>query len=216
VLGAPFALSGYQDVQGRMQWLAYWVISDHFEELGRPPALFHNGFGLLTVGNLRKPRYWAVHLAAHQGDTVLSAELSGDGADVLVRSWATRHDDGTVDILVWNGTVNAALMDGAPLLERTVRVTVSGLDATAYRARVARVDAQHSNILSGYPADTPWPDAELWKTLRSRDRLHEEDAPLVRPEDSTAQIDITVPMPGVVRIRLSAPGEAPTHEEGPR
>ena len=82
-----------------MEAVAYWVISDHFEELGRPPRLFHNGFGLLTVGNLRKPRYWAVHLAAHQGDDVLATDVTGDGADVLVRAWATKHDDGTVDVL---------------------------------------------------------------------------------------------------------------------
>ena len=101
-----------------MDALAYWVISDHFEELGRPPRLFHNGFGLLTVGNLRKPRYWAVHLAAHLGDQVLATELSGDGAEVLVRAWATRHDDGTIDVLVWNGTINGAVMDGDPRLDR--------------------------------------------------------------------------------------------------
>ena len=47
-------------VQGRVDALAYWVVSDHFEELGRPPRLLHGGFGLLTVGNLRKPRWWAL------------------------------------------------------------------------------------------------------------------------------------------------------------
>ena len=99
VIGAPFVLSGYADVQGRLDALAYWVISDHFEELGRPPRLFHDGFGLLSVGNLRKPRYWAVHLAAHQGDHVLASSLDGDAAGVLVQAWATRHDDGTVDVL---------------------------------------------------------------------------------------------------------------------
>ena len=110
VIGAPFALSGFADVQGRLDALAYWVISDHFEELGRPPRLFHDGFGLLSVGNLRKPRYWAVHLAAHQGDTCWPARVDGDGAGVLVQAWATRHDDGTVDVLVWNGTVNSDLV----------------------------------------------------------------------------------------------------------
>jgi xylan 1,4-beta-xylosidase len=203
VAGAPFVLSGYQDVQGRMQGLAYWVISDHFEELGRPPALFHNGFGLLTVGNLRKPRYWAAHLAAHQGDTALASELSGDGADVLVRAWATRHDDGTVDVLIWNGTVNAELMDGDARLARSLHVTVNGLPGGSYRARLARVDAEHSNILAGYPADRPWPDAQLWQRLRERDRLAEEDLP------GTTQFDVAVPQPGVARLRL-------TPEEGSR
>ncbi len=78
-IGAPFVLSGFLDAQQRLDALAYWVISDHFEELGRPPRLFHNGFGLLTVGNLRKPRYWAAHLAEQLGDHVLAATLDGDG-----------------------------------------------------------------------------------------------------------------------------------------
>jgi xylan 1,4-beta-xylosidase len=209
VSGAPFALSGYQDVQGRMQALAYWVISDHFEELGRPPALFHNGFGLLTVGNLRKPRYWAAHLAAHQGDAVLAAELSGDGADVLVRSWATKHGDGTVDVLIWNGTVNAELMAGEPRLDRRVDITITGLDHTDYRARLARVDAEHSNILAAYPTDVAWPDKDLWQQLRSRDRLHEEDAAPTTAAQSTAHYRVDLPQPGVARIRLT-----PSHAEG--
>jgi xylan 1,4-beta-xylosidase len=39
----------------------------------------------------------------------------------------TRHDDGTVDVLLWNGTVNAALVDGDPRLDRDVTVRVEGL-----------------------------------------------------------------------------------------
>jgi xylan 1,4-beta-xylosidase len=88
VLGAPFVLSGFASAQGRLDAVAYWVISDHFEELGRPQRLFHNGFGLLTVGNLRKPRYWAAHLAAHMGDDVLGLRCDGDGAGALVQSWS--------------------------------------------------------------------------------------------------------------------------------
>jgi xylan 1,4-beta-xylosidase len=214
VSGAPFALAGFHAVQDRLQALAYWVISDHFEELGRPPALFHNGFGLLTVGNLRKPRYWAVQLAAHQGDQVLASTLSGDGAEVLVQSWATKHDDGTVDVLVWNGTVNAALMDGKDQLERTVHVTVDGLEAEDYRVRLARIDAHHSNILDGYPEDTPWPDAELWSTLRARDHLHQEPWPFV--SGRTAQFDVTVPLPGVARLRLTPVDAESAREEEAR
>ena len=119
-----------------------------------------------------------------------------------MQAWATRHDDGTVDVLLWNGTVNAELMDGDPHLERTVRVSVSGLDATGYAVRIARIDQHHSNILDGHPRDTPWPDATLWRELRARDRLHEEDADPVPAGLPSAEIDVTVPMPGVVRIRL--------------
>ncbi|MDX6309562.1 MAG: xylan 1,4-beta-xylosidase [Nocardioidaceae bacterium] len=213
VSGAPFMLSGYAAVQGRLDALAYWVISDHFEELGRPPALFHNGFGLLTVGNLRKPRYWAVHLAAAQGDQVLACTLDGDGAGVLVQAWATRHEDGTVDVLLWNGTVNSEVMHGDPRLSRRVSLTVDGLAAASYGVSLARVDAEHSNILAGYPTGVDWPDPELKRRLQDADRLHEEELPDLTPRQGSAAFDIALPQPGVARIRVVPKAEA-THPTG--
>jgi xylan 1,4-beta-xylosidase len=212
VLGAPFVLSGFLSAQGRLNAVAYWVVSDHFEELGRPSRLFHNGFGLLTVGNLRKPRYWAVHLAEHMGDAVLAAHLRGDGAGTLVQAWATRHSDGTIDILAWNGTINAELMDGDPRLDRSVEVTVTGLGAATYQASLARVDQRHSNVVAHCPPDVTWPDEALWARLREADRLHERPLPDVTPDGGTARFDIDLPMPGIARIRLSA-GEAPARYE---
>src|SRR5262249_42455911 len=131
-MGAPFVLSGLLSAQGRLDAVAYWVISDHFEELGRPQRMFHNGFGLLTLGNLRKPRYWALTLAEHLGDQVLTTRADGDGAGSLVQAWATRHDDGTVDVLAWNGTVNVALLAGDLRLDRSAQLTVTGLCASTY------------------------------------------------------------------------------------
>ncbi|HEX9334808.1 MAG TPA: hypothetical protein VF892_02940, partial [Pseudonocardiaceae bacterium] len=198
VAGAPFVLAGFHAAQGRVDALAYWVISDHFEELGRPQRLFHNGFGLLSVGNLRKPRYWAAHLAAHQGDQVLAAEID----DVLVRAWATRHDDGTIDILLWNGTINAELMLGDPRLDRRVNVTVDGLNSGPYQVKLARVDERHSNIVAACPPDVEWPDDALWARLKELDHLHEQPLPDVTPHDGVARFGLDLPMPGVARIRL--------------
>lgn len=210
VLGAPFVLSGFHSAQGRLDAVAYWVISDHFEELGRPPRLFHNGFGLLSVGNLRKPRYWAVHLAAHLGDQALSSRLDGDGAGTLVQAWATRHASGTIDILVWNGTINVALMGGDPRLDRRVRLTVTGLDPAVYRPRLARVDAAHSNVVAHCPADVIWPDAAQWARLRECDALYEQPLPDVVPDGGSARFEFDLPMPGIARIRLSARTAGPT------
>ena len=202
VIGAPFVLSGFAAAQGRLDALAYWVVSDHFEELGRPPRLFHNGFGLLSVGNLRKPRYWAVHLAAHLGDGVLESHVEGDGADVLVQAWAARHDDGHVDVLVWNGTINAALMGGDPRLDRNVRLTVTGLGDTEHKVRLARIDKQHSNVVAECPPDVQWPDEALWAHLRAHDELYEESLPDIAAEQHVAELHFALPMPGVARIRL--------------
>jgi xylan 1,4-beta-xylosidase len=206
VIGAPFVLSGYAAVQDRMDALAYWVASDHFEELGRPPRLFHNGFGLLTVGNLHKPRYWGVHLAAHQGDTVLASTVAGDGARVLVQSQATRHDDGTVDVLVWNGTINGALMAGDPRLDRRVTIELHGLDDLPYAGSLARVDEEHSNIQRWAPEGVDWPDEAQFAALRSHDHLHTEELPAITPVDGVARLELELPMPGVLRVRLAAPG----------
>ena len=60
VFAGTFLLRGMVSAMGRIEALSYWVVSDHFEELGRPPALLHGGFGLRTVGELRKPRWWAL------------------------------------------------------------------------------------------------------------------------------------------------------------
>jgi xylan 1,4-beta-xylosidase len=208
VIGAPFVLSGYAAVQNRMDALAYWVVSDHFEELGRPPSLFHNGFGLLTVGNLRKPRYWAVALAEQLGDDLLDCKLAGDGAEVLVQALASRHSNGVIDLLIWNGTINAELLDGDPRLTRTIEITLTGLDESNYRAVVARVDRQHSNVLADYPEDVDWPDAELWRQLRDADRLSEQELSAPPVENGSAQLELSVPMPGIARIRLT-PGPSP-------
>ncbi|MGH3497995.1 MAG: GH39 family glycosyl hydrolase [Nocardioidaceae bacterium] len=217
VAGAPFILSGYAGVQDRMEALAYWVVSDHFEELGRPPRLFHDGFGLLTVGNLRKPRYWAAHLAAHMGDTVLASTVAGDGAGVLVHAWATAHDDGTIDVLVWNGTINAELLNGDARLDRRVVVTLSGLTADAYQVELARVDAQHSNILAAAPDGVDWPDEQQMTELREADALHTETIPDLIPSDGLGRLDFDLPLPGVARIRLRDGHEPSTqHEESAR
>ncbi|MEP6696588.1 MAG: hypothetical protein ABJA34_06885 [Pseudonocardiales bacterium] len=206
VAGAPFILSGFAAAQDQLDALAYWVVSDHFEELGRPRRLFHDGFGLLTVGNLRKPRYWAVHLAQHLGDHVLASAVDGDGADVLVYAWAARHDDGTLDVLVWNGTINTELKDGDLGLDRRIALTITGLQGGSYEAELARVDRWHSNVVAECPADVDWPDDALWAHLRRSDELYREPLPHVTPEDGTAHFEMAVPLPGVARVRLSPTG----------
>jgi xylan 1,4-beta-xylosidase len=201
--GAPFILRGMKSAQdGRVGALAYWVASDHFDEIGPPPRLFHGGFGLLTVGNLRKPRYWALRLAQELGDSVLATSVDGDGADSLVEAWAARHESGTIDILVWNASPSAAKYQGDPVLDRTVTVRIDGLDRHRYRPLLARVDNEHSNITRHLPADAEWPDTAQWAVLRQHDQLAEWPMHDLQATGGQASLELSLPMPGVARIRL--------------
>ena len=203
VFGAPFILHGMKSVQGRADALAYWVISDHFEELGRVPRLLHGGFGLLTVGNLRKPRYWAIFLAESLGTDLVQLDLQGDGAGSLVDGWASRKPDGSIDILVWNGTLDQSKVKGDPLLDRRIEVRIEQLAEPGYRCFLAHVDAVHSNIATHWHTEDAWPTAEQWAKLYVTDKLDEHPLPDVVPHNGTAHFDFDLPMPGVVRLRLT-------------
>jgi xylan 1,4-beta-xylosidase len=206
VFAAAFLLRGMRSAAGRLDALAYWVASDHFEELGRPPSLFHGGFGLLTVGNLRKPRYWALDALRRLGSDEASVELTGDGAGSLVEAWAGRDPDGRVCVLVWNGTLDQSKVDGAPILDRDVTVTVSGLTRSRYRIRHLRVDRDHSNILAVWRrlGGGVWPDTAQWGALRDADRFesYEPDRP-VDPDDGRIEHRFPLPMPGVTVLELT-------------
>ena len=96
-------------------------------------------------------------------------------------------------------------------------LTVEHLPASTYTADVARVDQRHSNIVPRLPTTTDWPDAEQMATLRANDVLDTEPLGVQTPVNGVWQIDLEVPMPGVVRVRLSA-GDQPadTNEERAR
>ncbi|WP_336215200.1 GH39 family glycosyl hydrolase [Nonomuraea sp. LPB2021202275-12-8] len=201
--GATFLLHGMKSAAGRLAALSHWVASDHFEELGRPPRLFHGGFGLLTVGNLRKPRFHALTLAARLGDDELAATVDGDAAGV--EAWAARHEDGRVGVLVWNGTLNQAQAGGAPELARTVSLTISGLDGD-HTLTHHRIDQRHSNIEAVWQSmgGGDWPDAARWADLHAANGL-DQLVPATRAAapGGVVRLEFELPMPGVSFVELT-------------
>src|SRR5580658_7478156 len=208
VFAAAFLLRGMASALGRIDALSHWVASDHFEELGAPPELFHGGFGLLSVGNLRKPRYWALALLARLGPARLPVTVSGDGAGGLVEALAARHEDGRIGILAWNVTLDQSKVGGDPLLDRRVRVRVSVPPGTAYAVRHYRIDAGHSNIVPAWERmrdGAAWPSREQWAALAELNTLDE----LGPPERATAgsggvlEVGFDLPMPAVSYLELA-------------
>jgi xylan 1,4-beta-xylosidase len=189
--------------------VACWVSSDHFEELGRPPRLVHGGFGLLSVGGLAKPRFWALRVLELLGDEQVAVELHGDGAESLVQAWAgtdaTRA--GRVAVALWNGSLQqhdwASDRDD---LRRTVRLEVCGLQPGAEHAvRHRRVDPDHSHLAKN--ADElgvgDWPDEQQWQQLRERDVLEElPAAPVTASPDGSAVVTVDLPTSAVSLLEL--------------
>ncbi len=207
VFAAAFLLRGMASALGRVGALSHWVASDHFEELGAPPELFHGGFGLLSVGNLRKPRYWALALLAGMGRHRLPVSVTGDGAGGLVEALAGRYDDGRIGILAWNLTLDQGKIGGDPRLDRLVRLQVAVSDGTGYTVRHYRIDAGHSNIAAAWEQmrrGAAWPEDGQWPLLRAMNTLDELCPPVTvagRPGEPL-EFTFDLPMPAVSYLEL--------------
>jgi xylan 1,4-beta-xylosidase len=204
-----FLVHGMLRVMGRLEALAYWTISDHFEELGRPPRLLHGGFGLLTCGNLRKPRFWAMRMLESLGDERLAVEMAGDGAGSLLDVVGTRHGDGRLSILVCNAAIDHAKATPDLLLVRRVELRLGGLPDSGQRHRLAhyRVDEEHSNIgriWETMAAGRDWPTDGQWAELHARDVLEQaEPARKLATEGGALELAFDLPLPGISLLELT-------------
>ncbi|MEU4194732.1 xylan 1,4-beta-xylosidase [Kribbella sp. NPDC026611] len=190
-----FLLRGMRSAAGRIEALSYWVASDHFEELGRPPRFLHGGFGLQTVGGVAKPRYHALTLLSRLGPDELPVTLSGDGAGSLVEAWASRDRD-RIAVLLWNLTLDQSKADGAAELSRNVRLQLPGIDpsweATATTLAIGIGDL--ATAAAGLP---DWPTDDQLRDLKEQTKL--VSTPL---ELHDATVELTLPMPSAVLVEL--------------
>ncbi|MEU4289631.1 xylan 1,4-beta-xylosidase [Kribbella sp. NPDC026596] len=198
VFSGVFLLRGMRSAAGRVDALAYWVASDHFEELGRPPKFLHGGFGLQTVGGLAKPRFHAMSLLSRLGPVELPVTLSGDGGGSLVEAWASRDRD-RIAVLLWNLTLDQTKAAGAPELSRTVHVELPGVDpswqATATTLGIGTGDLAAA---AGELGVGDWPTAEQLAELAERSKL--VSTPL---ELRDGAVELTLPMPSAVLLELA-------------
>ncbi|MGW0229357.1 GH39 family glycosyl hydrolase [Actinopolymorpha singaporensis] len=204
---AMFLLQGMRSSAGRLDALAYWVASDHFEELGRPPRLLHGGFGLLTVGGLAKARHHALWLLSLLGDTELPATVDGDGAGGLVQGWVSRRADGSLVVLVWNHTLDQSKAHGGAGLDRRIRLKVAGLDSGAVDgvrpATLTRLDREHGDIsvLAEHLGVQDWPTDTQWEQLAAIDALT-PDKVAGHFEDGVLVLEFDLPQPGAALVEV--------------
>jgi xylan 1,4-beta-xylosidase len=197
VFAGVFVLRGMRSAAGRVDALAYWVASDHFEELGRPSRFLHGGFGLQTVGGLAKPRYHALSMLSRLGPVELPVQLTGDGGGSLVEAWASRDRD-RIAVLLWNLTLDQTKADGAEDLTRLVKLSLSGVDpswqATATYLAIGTGDLVAAARELGVGE---WPTDDQLGELGERSKL--VSSPL---EWSDSTLELTLPMPSAVLLEI--------------
>ncbi|MER7249673.1 xylan 1,4-beta-xylosidase [Kribbella sp. NPDC000426] len=195
VFSGVFLLRGMKSAAGRIDALSYWVASDHFEELGRPPRLLHGGFGLQTVGGLAKPRFHAMTLLSRLGPVELPVTLSGDGADGLIEAWASRDRD-RVAVLLWNLTLDQTKSDGAPELARTIHLQLPGVDPS-WQATATTLAIGAGDIAKAAEGLPDWPTDDELSDLGERSKLL--STPLELHDGS---VELSLPMPSAVLVEL--------------
>ena len=205
VFSAVFLLAGMRSAAGRIDALSYWVASDHFEELGRPPRLLHGGFGLQTVGNLPKPRFHAMTMLGRLGDRQLTVEATGDGAGSLVQAWASRADDGSISVLLWNLTLDQNSADGDPALHRRVQVEIAGLPSGTYEMRTTTLTNGAGDITA--VADelgiADWPTDAQWDQLAAAVEMPSHVKPLIVDRAAVLEVELSMPSAVLVEVRSS-------------
>jgi xylan 1,4-beta-xylosidase len=205
--GAAWTARGLFESLDNAAAIAYWTGSDYFEELGPPQKFFHGGFGLLGLDGIRKPRYWAFHMLHQLGTQRLALAGEGDGFGGLVNGWATRGDDGTATVLLWNVTFDQTKAGGSAALARQVTLRVVGLPAARkFLLRHFRVDNAHSNVYAAWQAmgRPDWPNAAQLAELHRRDELQtlEPERQVTTDATGVLQIDFELPMPALSLIEL--------------
>ena len=172
---------------GLVEMMSYWTFDDVFEEGGVPEDPFHNGFGLIAVGGIKKPAFYGYALLHLLG----SERLANTANSVLV----TRRSDGTLVIAVWNQVEPD--QKGAPQYFRLEFRNVN----TTEPVLVHRVDENHSNSPAAYRAM----GSPRYPTQAQIEQLNRESA-LAAPEVvamKNGAIELEVPVNGLSVLEVS-------------
>jgi len=183
---APWLASTISQCDGLTQMMSFWTFSDVFEEQGIVKQPFYGGFGLMAVGGIPKPSFYAFQVLHRLGDQ----RIENSNPNVLV----TRTGDGPLSVAVWN-IVNPGAT-GAP---KTVKLDFKGVKPDA-RVAISRVDADHGNTLGLYQkmGSPRYPTGDQVRDLREQSRLPDP----AYDELIDGSFTLQVPVNGLAIIQL--------------
>ncbi|HLV87944.1 MAG TPA: hypothetical protein VKV39_13255 [Candidatus Sulfotelmatobacter sp.] len=184
----PALADDIRQCDGLVEMMSFWTFSDVFEEDGPKREPFDGGFGLISLGGIKKPSYSDFALLHELGEERLEQSAPG----VLV----TRSADRSLMIAMWN------LVDpGTKSANRSFSFQITGVapDATVI---LKRVDADHGNTLGLYEkmGRPRYPTQEEIKQLNA---VEESNTPETL-RLSSGKIEITVPENGLCVLKIAA------------
>ena len=192
----PWMANTIRECAGKVDMMSYWSFSDVFEEQGVVRNPFYGGFGLIAADRIPKPAFNAFAMLHRLGDTRLP--LSSDSA------LATRRDDGTLVLALWNYAPPVGDTDtyakGEPQgAVKHFDIDVSHLGAAA-KATVWRLDESHGNALALFDrmGRPDFPSREQIAQLRAAGRMAEP----VSMALEHGHLQMNVPPQGLVVVEV--------------
>lgn len=187
---------------------SWWVLSDIFEEgRYREQDPFIGCMGLLTRQGISKPAYNAFKLLHQMGHELLPFVVERSGT---VKGFATRHEDGSLRVLIVNGkNPGRGPSDGRYYEESSepdvINLNLVGLTPNAkYTAKIVHLDRNHGDAYTawqkmGRPQMKDMDEAD-WQTLRQNmllpQALHEQF------DSSNPELSLAIPSPGIVMVEV--------------
>ncbi|MGB3461359.1 MAG: glycosyl hydrolase family 39 [Rhodanobacter lindaniclasticus] len=196
VFMGPWMANTIRECAGKIQIMSYWSFSDVFEEQGVVRNPFYGGFGLIAARRIPKPAFNAFAMLHKLGDR----QLKSDSDSAL----ATRRDDGTVVLALWNYAPpvgdTASYTPGKPTgTSKHFSVDVRNLAAGAH-ATVWRLDEDHGNAVAAFDrmGRPDFPSRAQIAALRKAGEM----APPQRVALHDGKLQLDIPPQGLVVVEL--------------
>ncbi|HEY6914986.1 MAG TPA: glycoside hydrolase [Paludibacter sp.] len=148
---AAYILEKLKQVGNAANSMSYWVFTDVFEEPGPRFTPFHGGFGLLNTQGIPKPAFFTYQFLNKLGKTELK--------NTDMRSWATKTDNGGMQLLLWDFTYTLPdsinnqvyyIRDLPAKSKGKVKINISNIPAGKYTLEICKVGYRVNDAYTSY------------------------------------------------------------------
>lgn len=191
---------------GLAEMMSYWTFDNVYEEMGVPKSFMNGSYGLIGTRGIPRPSFHTFTLLHRLGEVRLAAEE----APVL----ATRRQDGSLAILVWNLSPQDPKQRssmGDPLVQTAAKFVTQG-EAKEFtlqlegwhkqgKAKLSRVDREHGDLGRAYQK-MGTPEYPTLQQISELKRASTPPEPEMARLDHQGQITFSIPPNGVALLEV--------------